>query len=124
MDKENYVEPEKNLIAVASSDGIVVNQHFGRADTFYIYEEKDGGITFLEKRNVNPVCESGNHDDEKLTANLKKFTDCKYLLVSRIGNGAANKAESLGIECYEISGIIEESIEQLQTYEKIKQLFN
>ena len=31
MDKEEY------KIAVASSDGIVVNNHFGRAKDFYIY---------------------------------------------------------------------------------------
>ena len=118
MDKKEY------KIAVASSDGIVVNNHFGRAKEFYIYQIDDKEqIHFLEKRKVTSVCEGGNHDNERLKTNLEKLGDCKYLLVSRIGSGAASVAESLGIESYEISGMIEESIEQLIQYIKIKKLF-
>ncbi len=118
MDKKVY------KIAVASSDGIVVNSHFGRAKDFYIYQRDDKEqIHFLEKRSVTPVCEGGTHNDEKLRTNLEKLCDCKYLLVSRIGNGAANMAAEFGIESYEIPGIIEESIEQLIKYIKIKKLF-
>lgn len=117
------MDKERNLIAVASSDGIVVNSHFGRATTFYIYEEKEEQIRYVEKRKVEPVCTGGNHDDMKLRENLEKFSDCRYLLVSRIGNGAATMAESLGIDAYEIPGMIEESIQQLLRYEKIKKLF-
>lgn len=118
MDKKEY------KIAIASSDGIVVNSHFGKSRIFYIYQmSADVQIRFLEKRKVTPVCDGGNHDDEKLKANLEKIKDCKYLLVSRIGEGAANMAESLGIECYEIPGIIEESVNQLVKYTKLKKLF-
>lgn len=118
MDKEGY------KIAVASSDGIVVNNHFGRAKDFYIYQiDNKEQMRFLEKRSVIPVCEGGNHDDEKLRANLEKLGDCKYLLVSRIGSGAADMAAGFGIESYEIPGIIGESIEQLIKYIKVKKLF-
>ena len=118
MDKEEY------KIAVASSDGIVVNNHFGMAKDFYIYQIDDKEqIHFLEKRSVTPVCEGGNHDHEKLKTNLEELEDCKYLLISRIGSGAADMAAEFGIESYEIPGIIEESIEQLIKYIKIKKLF-
>jgi len=114
---------DKILVAVASSDGIVVNNHFGRASKFYIYSFDDSDINFEEIRELTPVCESGNHDDNKLENNLKALSDCKYLLVSKIGDGALRKAESFGIEAYEIPGIIEESIEQMIKYIKIKELF-
>ncbi len=117
MDKEEY------KIAVATSDGIVVNTHFGRAKDFYIYHIDEEQMHFLEKRSVTPVCEGGNHDNEKLKANLEKLWDCKYLLVSRIGSGAADMAKCFGIESYEIPGIIEESVEQLIKYIKIKKIF-
>ena len=118
MDKEEY------KIAVASSDGIVVNTHFGRAKVFYIYRiDDEEQMHFLEKRSVTPVCEAGNHDNEKLKANLEKLMECKYLLVSRIGSGATDMAAACGIESYEIPGIIEESVEQLIKYIKIKKLF-
>lgn len=111
-------------IAVASSDGIVVNSHFGKARDFYIYQIDDKEqLQFLEKRSVTPVCEGGNHDEEKLKNNMERLKDCSYLLVSRIGGGAANIAESFGIESYEIPGIIVESVEQLLKYIKIKKLF-
>lgn len=111
-------------IAVASTDGIVVNSHFGRAEDFYIYQiDEQEQVSLLEKRSVTPVCEGGNHDHEKLKANLVRLADCQYLLVSRIGNGAADMAESLGIESYEIPGIIGESIGELIKYLKIKKLF-
>lgn len=118
MDKAEY------RIAVASSDGIVVNSHFGRAKDFYIYQMDDNEqIHFLEKRNVTPVCEGGNHDDDKLKTNLEKLKDCNYLLVSRVGASAAHIAANFGIESYEIPGMIEESLEQLIIYTKLKKLF-
>ena len=119
MDKDTY------FIAVASSDGIVVNSHFGRADKFYIYKvENEEEIKLVETREVLPVCEGGNHNEDKLKDNLLKLSDCKYLLVSRIGNGAMVMAESLGIEAYELPGIIEESTNQLIKYVKIQNLFH
>lgn len=117
MDKESY------RIAAASSDGIVVNSHFGRARLFYIYEVESGKARRIEKREAVPVCDGGNHDEERLLENMQRLSDCRYLLVSRIGRGAAQVAESLGIEAYEIPGEIPESIEQLTRYIKIKELF-
>ena len=115
---------EQYKIAVASSDGIVVNQHFGKADTFYIYGMDDSGTYSLqETRNTQPVCQAGNHNEHALYENIKRFTDCKYILVSRIGNGAANLAEKAGIIPVELPGMIEESIEKLITYDKIQNLF-
>lgn len=37
----------KIRVAVASSDGIVVNSHFGRARDFYIYEVSENEDTVL-----------------------------------------------------------------------------
>lgn len=72
---------------------------------------------FVKIRTMTPVCTNGSHKDKKLMENLQKLSDCRYLLlVSRIGAIAANAAESIGIECYEIPGMIEDSIEQLNVW--------
>ncbi len=111
-------------IAVASSDGIVVNQHFGHADKFLIYEVKnDKTYRFVEIRTVEPVCNCGNHDDRKLTENLQKIQDCKYLLVSKIGMGASMRAEHLGINPMELPDMIEESVRKVISFEQIQNLF-
>ena len=62
-------------VAVASSDGIMINQHFGRADTFYVYELGDG-IRFLEKRKGRPFCHGGEHLEEELLDAHEKFRRC------------------------------------------------
>ncbi len=126
MDKSvsNQLEERLYKVAIASSDGIVVNQHFGRANTFFIYEVAGiGNYRFLETRIVTPVCEGGNHDEEKLCSNISKFKDCKYILVSQIGRGAANKMEQSGIMPMELPGMIEESLGKLITYEQLQDLF-
>ncbi len=110
-------------IAVASSDGIVVNQHFGHADQFLIFDVMgDGSFRFIETRTVEPVCSYGDHDDRKLIENLQKFQDCKYLLVSKIGTGASTQAERLGITPMALPDMIEESIRKVISFEQIQNL--
>ena len=116
------MDEKKNLVAVASSDGIVVNQHFGRAGTFFIYEVSETEIKQQEVREVTPVCMGGNHEEERLKKNVEKISDCRYLLVSRIGNQAAHIAEGYGIQSFEIPGMIPESIDQMMKYKKIQEL--
>lgn len=119
MDKEGL----KFRVAVATSDGIVVNQHFGRADKFRIYDvDQDNTIRFVEERDVIPLCQAGNHDDSKMKERGKEFSDCKYVLVSKIGQGAANVLEQEGISPMEIPGMIEESIERLAAFDEVQAL--
>lgn len=110
-------------IAVASSDGIVVNQHFGHAEKFLIYEVKgNGNFDFIEIRTTEPVCHYGNHEDGKLIENLQKIQDCKYLLVSKIGTGASILAQQLGVTPMELPDMIEKSIRKVISFEQIQNL--
>ena len=115
---------EKYRIAVASSDGIVVNNHFGRARAFYIYRVNEDSLELLEVRNLPPVCEMGEHDEERLQKNVSSLSDCTHLLASKVGNGARAALESKGISVYEIPGVISESIDKLVKYEQVNELFN
>lgn len=95
----------KIRVAVASSDGIVVNSHFGRARDFYIYEVSENEDTvLLEKRELVPICEAGNHDEERLQDNVKRLSDCDYVAVSRIGMGALRVMNEYGIATMELPG--------------------
>jgi predicted Fe-Mo cluster-binding NifX family protein len=101
----------------------VVNQHFGKADRFLIVDVGEGGETErLENREVEPVCETGNHDDSKLNRTLNILSDCQYILVSRIGQGAEAALRQKGIQAFEIPGIIEESVKKLAAYIEIQSL--
>ena len=111
------------LVAVASNDGFYVNEHFGRAEKFYIFELKDQELVWLETRDVPPVCLGGIHDRQKLYEKAKLISDCGHLIVSRIGQTAADTVESLGIEVYELPGEIDEAADKLQKFIKLKELF-
>lgn len=120
----NRSEERRYKVAVASSDGIVINRHFGRADTFFIYETAGTDHhRLVETRMVTPVCNGGDHDEELLCGNIGKFRDCKYIVASRIGMGAANVMERLGIVPMELPGVIGDSLDRLATYEQLQNLF-
>jgi predicted Fe-Mo cluster-binding NifX family protein len=107
---------------VATSDNVVVNQHFGRADKFLIVEVKGDDMAITEERKVEPVCDGGSHDDNRLDENAELLKDCNYLLVSKIGNGALSVLESKGIQVFEIPDFIEDAIKRLLAYVEVQNL--
>lgn len=120
---EGWKKVMKYRIAAASSDGIVVNQHFGKAAKFIIMEsDEKRKIHVLETREIEPVCLGGNHDDDRLEKTIEKLSDCQYVLVSRIGQGAAYALEKKGIQGFEIPGMIEESVKKLLDYVEIQNM--
>lgn len=54
------------IIAIASSDGVTVNEHFGRAHNFRIYRLQEAGYEFVELRKINPACSGHAHDADAL----------------------------------------------------------
>lgn len=111
-------------IAVASSDGRVVNQHFGRADSFLILEvnEDDYSYKTLEIRETPPICHGADHNDELLEIRAKELSDCQIVLVSRIGQRALNALNSAGIEAYESPGFIDEEVVRILKFIKVQKL--
>jgi predicted Fe-Mo cluster-binding NifX family protein len=103
-------------IAVATTDGKVVNEHFGRASAFYIVELDETGYRFLEKREVSPVCSGGSHDDSTMEKAIDLLADCRAVLVSRAGPGAKRALEIRGISVFEIGIPIDEAMEKLRAY--------
>lgn len=110
-------------IAVASTDGIVVNQHFGRADTFYILDvAEDQSYSVAGIRHLSPVCQGGNHDTQAIEDSVSQLEDCQYLLVSRIGPGAEAVVSRHGIETYVIPDLIEEAVHKVIAHVEINAL--
>lgn len=70
-------------IDVASSDGEVINRHFGAAEQFLIFDVGENSIIYTSKRRNEPPYDLGGHSDEKLAETIELISDCKILLVSR-----------------------------------------
>ncbi|PHV70532.1 dinitrogenase iron-molybdenum cofactor biosynthesis protein [Sporanaerobium hydrogeniformans] len=102
-------------VAFASSDGIVVNQHFGRTPQFQVYEIKSAEqVTFIEERSNTPSCQEFEHSIEALEKTIGIISDCKFVFVSRIGPGAYDELRRHGIEAYEMSREVQEILENLK----------
>lgn len=90
-------------VAAASTDGVVINQHFGHADRFHIVEiaPETGTYQFMETREVIPCCQCGDHELSAFDAVLEQLHDVQAILVSKIGDGAADYLEQHGALAYQ-----------------------
>ena len=90
---------ERYRIAVASGDGKNVDSHFGRAESFYIYDIVEfESMDEIEIRFAPTACMNGVHDTDKLLGMAGSIKDCKYVIATRIGPGARKALEDEGIE--------------------------
>lgn len=101
-------------IAVASSDGKVVNQHFGRSRQFLVFEISDTGEwDFREIRSTSPACTNGDHNDSSLDRLINEISDCSVVVVSQIGYGAEQALRELGIRAYIMPDLIYTAINKV-----------
>lgn len=115
---------DKYRVAVASTDGETVNIHYGKSQIFHIYViDDDEGYDLLEKRIVTPVCQDGSHNKDSMNKHVQQFNDCKYVIASRIGDGAIQSLTAAGITAMSLPGSIDEAILKVWKYNRIQGLF-
>lgn len=106
-------------VAVASSDGKFVNQHFGMAHQFLIFEiDDEGKYKFIEVRENVPACDVEGHTEDAMTRSIKLISDCKTVIASQIGPGAVDILLKNNIEPYIAPIFIDEALKQLASIEK------
>lgn len=95
-------------VAVASLEGVLVNQKLGKAEALLIYGRRDDGkIVHLETR-PTPAPGGGDRRWEELGASI---ADCRALLVAGIGDSPRRVLRETGIDILELDGLIEEAVE-------------
>jgi predicted Fe-Mo cluster-binding NifX family protein len=104
------------LIAVASKDGKEINQHFGHAERFLIYDVQGTDATLVDEKKVERYC---TYDaDHPLRGNLLKniadaLNGCRALLCAQIGQGPQMEMERLGIDTFVAEGKIRPTLVEL-----------
>ncbi len=92
----------KLLVAVATEGQGKINQHFGHASEFQIYEidASKGNITtaFIGHRRVDLYCQGGYGEDEQLPSIVNAINDCHAVLVAKIGACPRDELKAAGIE--------------------------
>ncbi|CAO5233891.1 nitrogenase cofactor biosynthesis protein NifB [Frankia sp. AgKG'84/4] len=110
------------LVAVATKGSGVVNQHFGHAGEFWIYEAAPGWARLVQTRDVDRYCNgpSDCDDDEgdgkgpsKLDQTIEMLADCAAVLCSKIGPGPREALEDAGIEPVEIYDLIDKAVAEV-----------
>ncbi|MDR0600752.1 MAG: radical SAM protein [Treponema sp.] len=111
-------EPEETagLFAVASKNGMLVDQHFGHATDFYIYEYKNRQVNFLERREVPQYCfgsdQCGRHNDELMDSIIKTIEGCSAVITMRIGEAPRRRLEDKGIGIFTTYNYITDAVRE------------
>ncbi len=95
---ERLGSAEKFLLAVATKGSGRINEHFGHASEFQIYEVSAAGAKFVGHRKVEHYCQGGFDDDEALPGIVDALKDCAAVLVAKIGHCPRKDLAAAGIE--------------------------
>ncbi|MDR2163342.1 MAG: dinitrogenase iron-molybdenum cofactor biosynthesis protein [Clostridiales Family XIII bacterium] len=97
----------KHRVAVATTDGLTLYEHFGHASRFGIYDIDESTVDFVETRKVDPPCHGGHHSESAFDAVIELLDDCEAIVVGKIGPGAADYLMERGIRVFEAPGVLE-----------------
>lgn len=85
-------------VAVASKGEGRVNQHFGHAREFLVYQVDRSGARLLGPRVVERFCRGGEGEEETLAAVLRALAGCQAVLVAKVGHCPRGQLAAAGIE--------------------------
>ena len=111
-------------VAFATTDGVHVDEHFGRAGTFAIYEFTDKDYRFIELRKFSEgldqqivsTREMGQAHDSAVQDKVDRLADCKIVYLTEIGGPSAARLVKKGMMPLKVKEVIsiETALHQLQ----------
>lgn len=107
-------------VAVASQNGVLVHQHFGRATQFLVYEIEGAQFRHVDTRPNTPSCgtaadEDGapSHSPDPMSRTVDLVRDCRAVVVAQIGPGAVEKLSRHGVLAFVIHDYIDSALTRL-----------
>ena len=119
-------------IAAASSDGNNIDQHFGQADSFYIYEVNADGtykllsvnspgrkddLTAKKNEGFKPGGCGGCHGGGAIEFDTGFLDGAKYVLAAKIGKGIEKTLIKNNITPFSVETSISEAVKKIVIYE-------
>jgi predicted Fe-Mo cluster-binding NifX family protein len=104
------------LIAVATKDGKLVNQHFGHAVRFQIYEVAGAAVTLVDEKRVEKYCsydEAHPLRGHVLRGIADALQGCRAIVCSQVGQAPQEEMSRLGFEVYALEGEIRPALAEL-----------
>jgi nitrogen fixation protein NifX len=81
-------------IAFTTTDGTLIDQHFGQCESFQIWEVGPDQASFLESVTTEA---HGSDEEDRITARAKILSDCAIVYTMQVGGPAAAKLVALKI---------------------------
>jgi nitrogen fixation protein NifB len=101
---------DRDCVAIATMEGVLVNEHLGRARSLAVYRQNgDGAFAFLEEREAPEP--GGGPERWRLLA--ETLVDCRMILTSMAGAAPREALGREGIEVVEWTGLIADGLEIL-----------
>ncbi len=88
----------KLLVAVATKGSGLINEHFGHAKEFQVYELSTAGAKFVGHRRVDLYCQGGYGEEESLDTIILAINDCHAVFVAKIGGCPKADLQKAGID--------------------------
>ena len=105
-------EIQRPYVAVATMEGVLVNQHLGQASSFQIWEKDESqGYRHVETR---PAPTNGGGLNRWLHL-VRMLRDCRAILVSDLGDSPKQMLKKNGIQPVLMAGFIEKGLEAVYT---------
>ncbi|VIO68645.1 FeMo cofactor biosynthesis protein NifB [Bradyrhizobium ivorense] len=86
------------LVAVATKGSGLINEHFGHAKEFQVYELSTSGAKFVGHRRVDVYCQGGYGEEDRLSTIIRGINDCHAVFVAKIGGDPRSNLIKAGIE--------------------------
>lgn len=98
-------------VAVASMEGMLINQHLGEAEQLWIFEHGEAGPKLVAMRDA-PEPGGGSQRWRELAESI---SDCHTVLVSGVGRAPRWVMERSGLRVVEAAGLISQAMEGLHS---------
>jgi nitrogen fixation protein NifX len=103
-------------VAIGTGDGVSVTEHFGYATQFQIWDFSGAAPKLVESRRNIPACgadRDGNIERDPMDVSVDLVSDCRAVVVARIGECALNRLNALGILAFETDDAVETALREL-----------
>lgn len=98
---------ERPYVAVATMEGVLINQHLGEAERFQVWEKTEDGFALVEER---PTPKNGG-GIRRWLALASMLKDCRAILVSGVGDTPRDTLAKSGLKVVEAGGFIQAGLE-------------
>ena len=121
-------------IAVATSDGINVDETFGAAERFVIYEAESGKYHISEERTAGAesVSHCGSSDEKKCegkgggccggseeeSEKVGRISDCRCVVCTKIGFHVQKQLQRKAISMFDVQCSVSEALDKITGYYK------